>query len=114
MRKIDWDKTFDQLAAQLDCSDRVLKGKPSARLLKRREDLDKAFETVKKVAEDYPDLNSKAFRRKVYSMLFPGFWSVVVMALLSTVIRIVVEYLIEQLYPEDKELNNGSISIPSE
>ena len=102
MRDIDWNITFEQLATQLDCSDKLLKGKPSAKLLKRREELEKAFEAVKKVAEDHPKLNSKAFRRKVYTMLFPGLWPFIAMALLSTVIRMVVEYLIEQLYPEDK------------
>lgn len=114
MRNIDWNTAFEQLAIQLDCSDSVLKGKRSVKLLKRREELDKAFETVKKIAQENPNLSSKAFRRKVYATLFPGLWPIVVMTLLSTVIRMVVEYLIGQLYPEDKELNNGSISVPPE
>lgn len=108
MREIDWDVELNELCLQLNGY-----GGDSKDNEKKRKDLLKAFEAVKAVALKYPNLSKSAFRRKVYSYFFPGLWSFIAMALLSTVIRMVVEYLIEQLYPDDKEQNNGSISIPA-
>jgi len=108
MREINWDVELSKICRQLNCY-----GGEDKRNEKKRKDLLKAFEVVKAMALKYPGLSKNAFRRKVYSSFFPGIWSFIAMALLSAVIRMVVEYLIEQLYP-DKELGNGNIPIPSE
>ncbi len=116
MKDLDWDLEFNDIARIHNCSDKVMRGKPSSRAIRDRRDIEKAFAAVKAAkGESTPAISKKEFRKKAYSFAIPGVWPILVQIFLSALIKMVIEYLISRMYASEGESTvYGDIQLPPE
>lgn len=116
MKDLNWDLEFENIARIHNCSDKVMRGKPSSRAVKDRKEIEKAFAAVKSAkAEVTSAASKKEFRKKAYSFAFPGVWPILVQIFLSALIKLIIDYLISRIYESEGESTiYGDIQLPSE
>jgi len=112
VNKLDWDNQLEQVLDSHDVSDKAMKGKSTRAERKKRRDVEKAFVAVQKAYAANPtESNPEAFRRQVYGFLGLGILGQI---LLSLIIRLVVDYLIDQLFSSDEgEQAYGDVHVPA-
>lgn len=112
MNDLDWEAEFKAVTKIAKCTDRDLKVNTDKKTARRRKDVEKAFYAVKTVAEDYPDIPKREFRKKVYREIIPGIWPIIMTAFISVLIRYVIEYLIDKLYSPADENKHVPVPLP--
>lgn len=96
MRKIDWDSVTNKAAAKLtgyasSASKSNRKAKKQAKTI---------VEFVKKVFEGNPEISKEEFEKRLNLAMY-GSFSVLWLYLFSMAVRMLIEYLIELLYPDE-------------
>lgn len=112
MNDLDWEAEFKAVTEITKCTDRDLEINVNEQTVRRRKDVEKAFYAVKTVAEDYPDIPKREFRKKVYKEIIPGIWPIIIAAVISVLVKYVIEYLIDKLYPPDDENKHVPVPLP--
>lgn len=104
MNKLDWEQELDRVTWTHDCSDKVMKGKPTRQQRKDRRNVEKAFAAVQRAhAADPSQMDRDAFRKSVYGFILPGLGWFLGQILITLVVRLVVNYLIDRLFNSSNE-----------
>lgn len=117
MNELNWDEEFERATWQHGCSDKLMQGKPSRRQRKNRRDVNRAFAAVKEAcASDPLESDPAVFKKTVYSFLMPGLGWFLGKILITLVIRLVVDRLVDQLFSgkNEGEPVYGDVPVPAE
>jgi len=108
MNDLNWEDEFSILTQKHECSDSVMRGRPSKKAVKTRRELEKAFAAVRSAAEENPDIKDpELLKKQVYSFLFPGMFSILIPILISVLMRIVIQHLLDKLFLSESGYGDG-------
>ena len=100
MQDVNWDDLYYDLTNRYQCSGYDIRKKPLGKLMKRRKKIKEIIEKAKDISSTSPEISKEDFRSEMEAEFIPGLFTTILLSIFSVMIKYIIEYIIDQLYPE--------------